>query len=133
MNIHQAFPSNYLKSSDLEGKPALMKMERVEIETLGQGRDAEQKPVLYFKSSSAGLDLNKGLVLNKTNTATISDLYGHETDDWNGKDIVIFETDVEFQGKRTPAIRIRAPKKSAEAAKPKPEPTRELVDDEIPF
>lgn len=133
MNINQAFPSAYVKSSDFSGGPALVKIDKVEMETLGQGRDAEHKPVVYFSSSSLPDILDKGLALNKTNANMIASLYGPETSEWRGKEIVLYETEVEFKGERTMATRVRAPKQRAEPAKPKPEPTRELVKDEIPF
>lgn len=135
MNINQAFPSEYVKSSDLSAGPALVTIDTVEIRTLGQGRDAETKPVVYFSSSSLPAILEKGLALNKTNANKIAELYGDETSEWKGKEIVLYETEVEFQGKVTPATRVRAPKQRTEPAKPKPkqEPVRELVDDEIPF
>ena len=41
----------------------------------------------------------KGLVLNKTNANTISDAYGDETEHWEGKEIVLYEAEVEqYQG-----------------------------------
>ncbi len=133
MNINQMYPSKYVKSSDFTAGPALVKIDKVEMETLGQGRDAEHKPVVYFSASSLPDILEKGLALNKTNANEIARLYGSETSDWRGKEIVLFETEVEFKGERTMATRVRAPKQRAEPAKPKTEPSRELVDDEIPF
>jgi hypothetical protein len=115
VNIDTAFPSNYLKSSDFDNDTTYT-ISRVEIETLGQGRDAEQKAVLYFDN------VEKGLVLNKTNSNTIKDLYGPETDDWTGQRITLFPCDVEFGGKMTPAIRIR-PRKPA-AAQQRQQPQR---------
>lgn len=110
MNINSAFPSTYIKSADLAGDVTYT-IDRVEIESVGQGRDAEDKPIVYFR------EVDKGIVLNKTNAATIAKLYGPDTDGWAGNPITLFATEVEFQGQQTLAIRIRLrPNGSATAA-----------------
>jgi arabinogalactan endo-1,4-beta-galactosidase len=114
--INEAFPSKYLKAADLEDRQHLMVMERAEFEMLGD----ERKLILYFQNQK------KGLVLNKTNANTIAAKYGDDTEDWLGKEIVLFEAMVDFQGKTGPAIRVRAPK--AKAA-----PVKQEMSDEIPF
>ena len=81
----------------------------------------EVKPVLFFEGK------DKGLVLNKTNSNTISAAYGDETDEWVGMEIVLFETMVEFQGQRKPGIRCFVPPQ-----KPQKPGDQELNDD-IPF
>ena len=48
-----------------------------------------------------------GLVLNKTNAATIADLYSEETTNWAGKPITLFTTQVEFRGKQVRCIRVK--------------------------
>jgi len=99
MNINNAFPSDYLKASDLTQDVTVI-IERVELETLGQGKDKDTKPVVYFRSKK------KGLVCNKTNSRTISKFYGDETDNWVGKAITIGPREVEFQGEMIMAIRV---------------------------
>ncbi len=102
MNINNAFPSRWLKSGDIEdGTDLILTIKGVEIETVGQGEDSEEKPVLAFSES------DKGLVLNKTNANTIAALYGPETDNWVGKRIAIFSTEVQFGSKMTVALRVR--------------------------
>ena len=61
----------------------------------------EHKPVLYFQNHE------RGIVLNKTNSSIIADMYGEETDDWPGKRVVLYPARVEFQGKIVDAIRIK--------------------------
>ena len=68
-----------------------------------RGGRREEKPVIHLKGE------DKMLVLNKTNAETIAALYGGETDDWRGKQLVIFPTDVTFGRERVLAIRMRAP------------------------
>lgn len=93
-------------------------MKSVSVETVGQGAEQEEKPVVYFEET------DKGLLLNKTNANTIAQLHGPETDGWPGKQITLFATDVDFGGKMTLAIRVRmrapkpAPRQSAAAAAP---------------
>jgi hypothetical protein len=100
MNINNAFPSKYLKASELEGDTTYT-VSHIEMETLGDGADADTKPIVYFNETE------KGLVLNKTNANTITGLYGPETDAWVGKPVTLFATEVDFQGKQTLSIRVR--------------------------
>jgi len=103
MNINNAFPSKWLKSSDVE-EDLTLTIRAVEVETVGQGEDAEEKPVIFFEETE------KGMVLNKTNANTIAGLYTPETDNWVGKKITIFATEVDFGGKQTLALRVRMKK-----------------------
>ena len=63
MNINDAFPSKYLKASDLQGRTISVVMSRVEKEDIGKG---EKKLILYFQGKQ------KGMVLNKTKANNIS-------------------------------------------------------------
>lgn len=106
MNINQAFPSKYLKASDLEGNAVTVKISDVKVEAVG--RDQDTKPVVYFDGKK------KGLVLNKTNSNKIAQIaQSHETDEWAGVTIVIYPTEVEFSGESVEAIRVKAPKAAA--------------------
>ena len=143
MDINSAFATKYLKASDLQGRDIPVKMGRVEQEKVGD----DMKLILYFQGKE------KGMVLNKTNANAIADVYGGETEDWYGKQIILFEQMVDFQGKRVPGLRIRAPRREAAPARqpqrqmadadfddrPEPPPRREAparnadMDDDIPF
>lgn len=105
MNIHNAFPSDYLKSSEIvESGDLTLTIAYVKVEQVGGGKDAEERPVLHFT------DHKKGLVLNKGNSNKLSAAYGPETDGWSGKKVVIyFDPDVEFGGKVTGGLRVRIP------------------------
>jgi hypothetical protein len=89
MKISNAFPSKYLKASDLQDRNVHVVMARVELEDIG---DAERKPVLHFQSKA------KGLVLNKTNSRAITAAYGDDTENWEGKPL--FPAMVDFRGER---------------------------------
>jgi hypothetical protein len=113
MNINKSFKSNYLKASDLEEEGAVVTITGLRVEEVG--KDKEQKPVVYFE------EFEQGMVLNKTNAGTISQILGsNETDDWAGKRIAIFPTTVDFGGQAVEAIRVkaRAPKATATTAVP---------------
>lgn len=101
MNIDSAFPSKYLKAADIGETDLALTIKEVVMETVGQGEEAEGKPIIYFNETE------KGLVLNKTNTNTIKGLYTAETDNWVGKTIALFATEVDFAGKQTLALRVR--------------------------
>jgi hypothetical protein len=129
MKISEEFPSKYLKADDLGGREVKVVMAHVERESIGQ----DKKPVLYFKGKE------KGLVLNKTNSITIGDAYGDDTDDWFGQEVILFSVMVDFQGKVGPAIRCRVP--TARDRKPKADaistgpsdfPGDRAPDDDIP-
>lgn len=112
MDINDAFPSKWLKATEFE-EDMILTMNIVQMEEIGQGEDKETKPVLYFKET------DKGLVLNKTNAATITTLYGSQTTKWGGKKIALFPTEVSFGGKQTLAIRVRMkPPKADKGSQP---------------
>lgn len=130
-NINDAFPSNYLKASDLQGRQVTVKMDRAEYEKIGDDR----KLILYFEGKE------KGMVLNKTNANNIGFIYGPDTENWAGEEITLFEAMVDFQGKTVPAIRVRAPARKPSHNKVQTAPQRmaeqsqsqDDMDDAIPF
>ena len=127
MNINEAFPSNYLKASDLQGRSISLHISHVNQEEIGKG---ENKLICYFQGKQ------KGMVLNKTNANNISLLYGPETTEWAGKEIVLFEAMVDFQGRTVPALRVRGPQPKDKPIKPKPQSLQQAADDmsdSIPF
>lgn len=121
MNITAAFPSKFLRAADLESD-ATFTIKKVDIETVGQGNDADEKPVVYFKET------DKGLALNKTNANTIANLYGGETNEWVGKQVTLFPTEVDFGGKQTLAIRVRSKKPVQLPSRPSAPPAENPMD-----
>ena len=130
MNINDIFPSKYLKSSEIKGRAITAVIERWEIETVGDDR----KLVIYFQN------MKKGLLVNKTNADRLSHLYGPDTDDWIGREIVLYSELTNYQGRAMDGIRVRAPEApsartpngpriTSGRARPLPEPS---VDDDIP-
>ena len=99
MDINEAFPSKYLKASDLQGQRATVTIQSATQEELG----GDLKVILYFQGKE------KGMVLNKTNAYTISAMYGPITENWIGHQIELFATMVTFQGQPVPALRVAPP------------------------
>ena len=79
MNIHDLFPSKYIKASDLNGQDLDLVIEEVVLETVG----GEELPIVYFEGAQ------KILVLKPTNGRTIASIYGPETDNWIGQSITL--------------------------------------------
>ena len=102
MNINQAYPSKYITEADLQGRPRVLTMAHVTVETMDQAT-GETKPILFFQGAK------KGMVLNVTNKNAIVLLYGAETDNWVGKQIELYPSQTDFRGDVVPCIRCRAP------------------------
>lgn len=130
MRMSEAFPSNYIRAIDLKGRDVTVTISRVVMEDIG----GDTKPVLYFQGTS------KGMVLNKTNANNIASMYGDESDAWSGRQITVFPSQTDFQGKSVPCIRVRI-----NGAAPSPAPVDHVnpennlppvghpFDDDIPF
>jgi arabinogalactan endo-1,4-beta-galactosidase len=97
MNINEAFPSNYLKAADLQGRTITVKISHVTSEKLGD----DNKLIIYFEGKQ------KGMVLNKTNANNLAFAFGPETDDWQGAEAQLYPTMVDFQGRSVEALRIK--------------------------
>jgi len=127
MKIGAAFPGQYIKAADLQGKRVQVVVDHVEMEDIG----GETKPVVHFRGKE------RGLVLNKTNSNAIWGINGSdETDDWPGTSVVLFPSMTDFQGKRVPCIRIDppdVPQPQRARPQPKPEPAFDTPDDSVPF
>lgn len=112
MKFDDIYPSRYLKADTREVPEegtAVFTIDDVRVETLGQGKDAQKKPVLYF------IETSKALVLNKTNFGLIARALGSDdTDYWTGRSIALYSADVQFGGEMTRGIRVvsKAPRVS---------------------
>lgn len=104
------YDSTHLYAFHLQGKPAVVEIERVEGGKL-KGKDGkeERKPMVYFRGKT------KPLGLNRTNGATIAGMYGKETKAWVGKRVELYPTTTQAFGATHDCIRIR-PKPPAAGA-----------------
>ncbi len=109
MKISSAYPSSYIRASDLNTKPWSLTIRNCVFKELSQGNDKEQKPILDFEETE------KRLVLIKTNANVIADAYGDETADWVGKPIGLYRARVEFKGNLVDGIRVRIPEEPSQA------------------
>ena len=134
MKVSEVFQSKYLKAADLpEEGSQVVTIEKIGLEEIG--KDKETKIVLYFE------ELQQAMICNKTNSRTITRLMGsEELDDWVGKTLRLYRTEVDFQGDMVEAIRVRSKPekvvtKAPTPAKKKAVPTEEAEVDEdgIPF
>lgn len=138
--ISEEFASKWLKASDLNEEDLTLTIDAVEMEEFKEDSGGPKKKViLKFRESFEGKD--KGMILNVTNRNTLVKLYGDDTDDWEGKKITLYATEVAFDGKMVESIRIKskAPKatKTEGDVKAKAKVTTADAeaesDDEIPF
>ncbi len=137
-NLNEMYPSKWLKAADCDDGDLIVTIRDVGQEYVGQEGEADQKWVIYFH------EVEKGLILNKTNSRAIAKLHGESTDDWIGKRIALFSMEVQFKQDVVPAIRVRskAPRAAAKtipvapARATTPDPGAEMADDDkedIPF
>lgn len=128
MKVSDVFPSKYVAAADLEGRTLTLRIKKVTLEEMKDHDNKPiRKPVVWFHGTE------KGFVLNVTNARTIAALWGDEMDDWVGKRIAIYPTQVRAFGKLQDCIRVReelpaTPKPQAQA--PQIEERVGLDDDE---
>ena len=86
--------SEDLKAKDFVGKNLKLTIDRVETVTYppNEKQPEQTKPVLYF----VGKD--KRLVLNSTNTETLCNAYGDDSDGWAEKNISLTTKDYSAEG-----------------------------------
>jgi len=130
------FPSDFIKADDLGNREVTLTINSVAREEFNDNGRKDYKPVVSFKKT------DKRLVLNRTNFRTIADMHGEDTDEWSGKPITIYRTQVDFRGKQVKAIRVKLDEpQQAEEAWPEDPPVDEpdgldidsITDDDIPF
>ncbi len=86
MRVNEAFPSKFIKATDLQGGRRQVTITHVEMEEMADGKLV---PVAYFKGKQ------KGLILNRTKCAVIEDIAKtDEMDEWSGISIILYPTRV---------------------------------------
>jgi len=103
MNIHESFPSRFLKPHDLGvHAPQVVIREVQSVATFLAGKKVT-KLVVFF------IGKDKGLLLNKTNAVAIAGLAGSpDTEAWRGCKIRIFATTTKFGDQVVPCVRVKA-------------------------
>lgn len=131
MKATAMIPSRFLKKEDVEPRKLVTITKLTEENVAPENQAAEVKWVMHFR------ELSKPLVLNSTNiNACVQALGTDETDDWIGKQVVLYnDPNVSFGGKIVGGIRIRKPNLKPQPAKaPEPEFNDDLDGDTgVPF
>jgi hypothetical protein len=128
MELSEIFPSRFLKASDLQGKEHRVKIESAKPERLGD----QTKLILTF------VNRTKQMVCNKTNSNTIGEVLGSNTDNWPGGEVILFAATVSgpnglVQGIRCRAVPRQAAQPRTETAPAKPRSDDDMGGDAIPF
>jgi hypothetical protein len=135
VTFSDAFPSKYLKATDLADGPVIATIKVGELERI-RGFDGKETPkvVLYFAKKL------KPLPLNRTNFESVVDICGSDdSDDFGGTKIELYATKTSLNGKVMDCVRIRPPgaaEKPEKAAKPndgKPGDDIDMNDELPPF
>lgn len=102
MDANSLFPSKYLKASD--AIPAItLTIAKVTKEIMkNQDGNDEEKPCVYF------VEVEKPMVLNRTNCNTVIALHGADTDGWVGKKIILGTETITAFGQTKPALRFKS-------------------------
>ncbi len=116
MDMSTAFPSSFLKGSDVEDGPIVLTMASASLEEVG--KEKEELPVVRFQ------DDPRGLVLNVTNNNFLIENFGKKSEGWFGKQVELYAIDTEFAGRPTKGLRVRLPKTAT---------IDTALDDEVPF
>lgn len=99
--LNDLFPSKWLAAGDISGHGDPVTIAKLTQDVMPQGGDV--KPVIHFEESWL-----KPMILNKTNGKKITELLGSDdTDDWLGKKITLYNTQVEFKGEQVAGIRVK--------------------------
>ena len=113
----EAFPSRFLKASDLPPRGKAFRIAKLQVERVGQ--DQTEKYVLFFKGE------DKQLILTITKWDAIAEFCGADSDTWTGKGIVLYPDKTPFGGKMVDCIKVRRPKPpqaTPVVKQPEPEP-----------
>jgi len=103
-NINDLFPSKFLKAHELKGTSPTVTIARVDVEQVRNRVKTDTKAVLYFTGKT------KGLLLNKTNAQTVTEIAGSPlTERWAGVAVTLYATTATFDKKTHDVIRIKAP------------------------
>src|SRR5215467_11155649 len=89
MKSSEAFPSQYLKSSDVKAKPIIAVISR-RNGSRRTGYDQKHKPVLYLEGQ-------KPIVLNRTNFETLEEAFG-DSDNWPSHKVKAYSAPTRYQG-----------------------------------
>jgi len=103
-NIHQVFPSQFLKGSEMEADEYKILITHVGPETVVNTKGESDEVLVITLDKAVGSGHARKLILNKTNATSIAAALGSdETDDWIQRKVTLVRES--FQGK--PVVRIK--------------------------
>ncbi len=97
--------SNFLKAEDLKGLKIRCIISATECDDFF--KEGKENIALTFQGKE------KKLLLNKTNANAIASSYGDEETEWVDKEILMFPSTTEYNGKTVPCIRVMIDKPEA--------------------
>lgn len=125
MRVEVMFPSENLRTADLNGQDVTLHISSVRMDSLKTDRGVERKWFVSFlemeeRHRRDRKKENKRWVLNPTNAKTIAKMHGSEADEWRGKAVTLYPTTCSAWGEDdVPCIRVRPtipePRQSAPA------------------
>ena len=128
MNLDDLVPttSKYLAGKDVGEEGSNLTIAGFKRETVGQGAEADERAVMYFKEDV------KPMVLNKTNKNRLKIiLKATDSSEVTGKVVNVFQDPmVEYGGELVGGLRIRAKVEEQKIAPPRMD---DFDDDSIPF
>lgn len=116
--ISKMIESKYIKTGDIEadGEDGQLDLTIADIrpeDLKVDGGETKKKWVCYFE------EVERGLVLNTTNTKKLAEVCGSElSENWPGNRVRLYVTPVQFRGDQVNAIRIKAARPSRQAQSP---------------
>lgn len=113
------FDSKVLRVWHLAGAEKTLTIEKVKVLTTEMSGEKKKQPELCFK----GIKLP--FALNKTNAATIAQLYGNAPRDWIGKRVTLYPTTTQFGRNTVDCVRVKPEKPKGKSPAKEPE-AREL-------
>lgn len=113
VDINEIYKSNsdYIKAEDIGNNMWTMTIKTADVKKFDDGTS---KIILTFN------EWEKCLPLNVTNAKSIAGLYGHNSNSWIGHQIMLFTMMVDYAGKQTLGIRVRAPMAPGGPQQPQP-------------
>jgi hypothetical protein len=124
MELSDIFKKRFLDAASLQGREHRVTIEGAKTETLND----ELKLIVWF----VGKD--KEWIVNKTNSQTIAQVHGTNTDRWAGGEVVLFSTTVQGPNGMVQGIRCRAIPREPATGDPRPRsPLSDDLNDAIGF
>ena len=107
-NATDFYGATFLKPETVKklGLEGLQTIEKVSPQIINvEGKPEQKKLGVYFKGFE-----EFQLILNKTNSKTLTDAYGNKYHGWENKQVKIVIKEIEVSGKTMDAIRLEIPK-----------------------